>query len=130
MWLERKKGSPKWVDMLQGARKKVGWDTGRFGLFRYGNYEFGSENEIGFDSFGVYQRRLTTKGYRTVKMRFQITREEVETPARRANWDKYAAALGAWADLTQEQKDVYNLNSRGLLMNGRNLFVKEYMLSN
>jgi hypothetical protein len=129
MILERKKGCPKWMWHFQGARKKVGWDSGRFGLFRFGNYEFGWENEIGFDVHGVYQRRYCKGGYRTVKMRFQITREEVATEARRANWDKYAAALGAWSDLTQTQKDVYNERVKGLPMNGRNLFVKEYMLS-
>ncbi len=129
MLIKRVKGCPRWMWQLMGARKKLGWDTGRFGLFNYGNYEFGAENEIGLDLFGVYQRRMTKKGYQTVKMRFQLTREEIVTIPRRANWDKYAAALGAWADLTDEQKEVYNIRVKNLPMNGRNLFVKEYMLS-
>lgn len=123
------KDSPPWMQLLQGARKKIGWDSGRFGLFTYGNYEFGAENEIGLDAHGVYQTRSCAEGQITVKMRFQLTREEVATPARVANWEKYAAALGAWADLTQEQKNVYNERAKELPMNGRNLFVKEYMLS-
>lgn len=125
----RVKGAPKWVWNFQNARKKIGWDSGRFGLFRYGKYEFGAENEIGFDSHGVYQVRSCKEGQITVKMRFQITREEVVTPDRRANWDKYAAATRAWSSLTQEEKNVYNERVKELPMNGRNLFVKEYMLS-
>jgi len=127
--LLRVKDCPEWMWKFENARKKIGWDSGRFGLFRYGNYEFGWENEIGFDEHGVYQRRSCVEGQITVKMRFPLTREEVETPARVANWEKYAAALDAWDSLTQEQKDVYNESAKEFLMNGCNLFVKEYMLS-
>jgi hypothetical protein len=129
MLINRVKGCPPWMNQFIGAKKKIGWDTGRFGLFRFGVYEFGAENEIGLDAFGVYQQRMTKKGYRTVKMRFQITREEVRTDNRKANWAKYVEALHGWRDLTAEQKELYNTRVKGLPMNGRNLYVKEYMLS-
>jgi len=127
--LIRTKNTPFWITHSNAIRKKIGSDTGRFGLMHFGVYEFGAENEIGKDVTGVYQMRKCVEGPRPVKMRFQITREETPTPARVANWNKFRDAMSAWQDLTDEQKSVYNNRAKLLLMFGFNLYIREYMLS-
>ena len=125
----RVKGGPQLVPFIKTIRNKLNHDTGRFGLFSFGNYEFGAENEIGRDLDGVYQMRKCNEGIIPVKMRFQITREETPTPARIANWGKFASAMTAWQALTDEQKMVYNKKASGKKKTGHNIFISEYMLS-
>lgn len=127
--LIREKGSPPQIPFIGRIQNRVWRDSGRFGLFDYGDYEFGSENAIGRDLDGVYQMRRCLDGIIPVKMRFQETREEVATPARVANWNKYAAGIAAWQALTPEQKAVYNERANGKRLTGNNIFIKEYMLS-
>ena len=127
--LLRVKGAAPSVPFIRTIRNRLYRDTGRFGLFKYGNYEYGAENEIGRDLDGVYQMRKCVEGYRPVKMRFQKTREETPTEARVANWDKFAAAITAWQALTDEQKAVYNERAKGINKTGNNIFISEYMLS-
>lgn len=127
--LIRVKGGPQIIPFCKRIRKKLGNDTGRYGLFHYGKYEYGAQNEIGFDLHGVYQMRYCKEGYIPVKMRFQKTREEVATGPRQANWDKFAAAILAWKSLTQEEKEAYNKRAYRKTLYGCNLFIREYMLS-
>jgi len=127
--LLRYKGAPKTVPRTSTIRNRLGKDTGRFGLFHYGNYEFGSENEIGRDFDGVYQMRHCIEGILPVKMRFQVTREEALSAPRVANWNKFKAAETAWHALTDEQRAVYNIRAKGTTRTGNNLFIREYMLS-
>lgn len=117
------------IPHMAACRKKVGYDTGRFGLLRYGVYEYGAQNEIGLNFTGVYQVRHCSNGRFVVKMRFQRTREETPTPARVAIWAKFAAAMAAWQALTDEEKMPYTLRAKKLKMHAHNLFIKEYMLS-
>jgi len=119
-------GLPSFVSTI---RNRLYRDTGRFGLFNFGNYEFGAENAIGRDADGVYQMRPTKNGPVAVKMRFQLTREETPTPARVANWNKFAAGVAAWHLLTDEEKLVYNNKAKGTTKYGFNIFLSEYMLS-
>jgi len=123
------KGAPRAIPFIKTIRNRLYRDTGRFGLFNYGNYEFGAENEIGRDFDGVYQMRNCVEGKIPVKMRFQLTREETPTAPRVANWNKFAAAVAAWQALTDEQKKVYNDRAKGTNKTGFNLYIKEYMLS-
>jgi len=127
--LLRVKGALPIVPFVKTIRNRLYKDTGRFGLFRYGNYEFGAENEIGRDMDGVYQMRHCNEGYIPIKMRFQKTREETPTPARVANWDKFKNAMTEWQALTDEQKAVYNERAKGINKTGHNIFISEYMLS-
>ena len=127
--LLRYKGAPPQIPFIKTIRKRLFHDTGRFGLFDYGNFEFGAENEIGRDFDGVYQMRHCQEGYTPIKMRFQLTREETATPARVANWTKFKNAITAWQALTDEQKKVYNDRAKGKPKTGNNIFISEYMLS-
>jgi len=127
--LLRVKGAAPSVPFVKTIRNRIYHDTGRFGLFNYGNYEFGAENEIGRDLDGVYQMRDCVEGKIPVKMRFQLTREETPTEARVANWTKFAEAVAAWQALTDEQKKVYNDRAKGTSKTGNNIFISEYMLS-
>lgn len=127
--LLRVKGAAPQVPFIKTIRNRLHRDTGRFGLFHYGNYEYGAENEIGRDLDGVYQMRNCQEGYIPVKMRFQKTREETPTDARVANWNKFANAVSAWQALTDEQKAVYNERAKGTNKTGNNIFISEYMLS-
>jgi len=127
--LLRVKGAGPFIPFDSTIRYRLYHDTGRFGLFHYGNYEYGAENEIGFDWHGVYQMRHCQEGKIPVKMRFQETREETPTPARVANWSLFAAAVAAWQALTEEEKAVYNLKAKGTSRTGNNLFIRDCMLS-
>jgi hypothetical protein len=52
-----------------------------------------------------------------------------QTVPQQSNRSKFALAVSAWEDLTFEQKKVYNERAKNMLMYGRNLFIREYMLS-
>ena len=67
--LLRYKGAPPAIPYVKTITKKLGRDSGRFGLVPYGDYEFGAENSIGFDFHGVYQMRNCVEGRIPVKMR-------------------------------------------------------------
>lgn len=127
--LLRIKGAQPAVPFIKTIRNKLNRDTGRYGLFNYGNYEYGAENEIGRDMDGVYQMRNCEEGYIPVKMRFQKTREETPTDARVAVWAKFANAVSGWLALTDEQKAVYNERAKGTNKCGMNIYISEYMLS-
>ena len=127
--LIRVKGALPIVPFIKTIRKRLNKDTGRFGLFHYGNYEYGAENEIGRDMDGVYQMRHCKEGITAVKMRFQKTREETPTAPRVANWNKFRDAMSGWQALTFEQKAVYNNKAKGMNKTGHNIFISEYMLS-
>ena len=127
--LIREKDGPKIIPFVGQITGNLFRDTGRFGLFHFGDYEFGSENEINKDFDGIYQVRHCYDGRKIVKMRFQKTREEYPTVARVANWNKFADAMAAWANLTANEKSVYNERGKALRLHGVNVFVKKYMLS-
>ena len=125
----RTKTSKNFIPFIKEIRNKIGSDSGRFGLFMFGDYEFGDQNSIGKDYHGVYQMRHCKEGILAIKMRFQKTREEVPTAPRVANWTKFANAITAWQALTDEQKAVYNQRAKGTTKTGNNIFISEYMLS-
>ncbi|OGY41926.1 MAG: hypothetical protein A2Y67_03855 [Candidatus Buchananbacteria bacterium RBG_13_39_9] len=129
MKLVREKGMPPIIPFCGYIAKDLFRDTGRIGLFHFGAYEFGAENEIGRDFDGVYQMRHGRDGRIAVKMRFQKSREEYPTVARVACWNKFAAGMAAWKALTIEQKMVYNEVGKRRKKYGSNLFMKQYMLS-
>lgn len=125
----RVKGGPKITTHTSFITGQLGKDTGRFGLFHYGAYEYGSINEIGFDEHGVYQMRHCKEGYIAVKCRWPVVAPQEATPKRLAVWAKYRQAILEWQGLTQEEKATYNERVKGTRLNGCNLYVKEYLLS-
>lgn len=52
-----------------------------------------------------------------------------QTPAQQANRYLFRDAMAAWSALPQEEKDVWNYRAKELSLFGKNLFVKQYMLS-
>ena len=127
--LTRSKLNKTFIPFCKEIRKDIYRDTGRYGLFSFGAYEFGAENEIGRDIDGVYQMRHGVKGPIAVKMRFALTREKYPYPDRVVLWDKMRAGVAAWKNLTTPEKEVYNIRAKGKRLTGYNLFIKEYMLS-
>ena len=127
--LIRTKDAPPIIPFCKRITKKLGNDTGRFGLFHFGAFEYGSENEIGLDFHGVYQMRHCIEGYIPVKTRFRVTNRKTLTPAIIASQNKFAGAPAAWRALTDSQRVVYNTRAKRKLMYGYNLFIREYMLS-
>lgn len=85
--------------------------------------DVGKPNLLGMN--GIWQRRHTKTGIRSVKMKF-YTPTNPQTIPQEANRSKFAAAMAAWGDLTDEEKAVYNKRAKRLSLYGRNLFVREY----
>ena len=129
MKMVRDKESPPMIPFVGTIQKRLFRDTGRFGLFSFGYYEFGSENEINRDFCGVYQMRNCSEGRVPCKMRFQISRESKPTPARVARWTKFSEGVLAWQALTDEQKAVYNKKAIGKHRTGFNVYMTKHMLS-
>lgn len=127
--LIRTKDSPPIIPFVGRITKKLGNDTGRIGTFHAGNYQYGSDNEIGFDLHGVYQTRKCIEGKIPVKMRFRKNYKRTYTPALIAHFAKFKSGSIAWKALTDEQRAVYNEKAKIKKVYGYNLFIKEFMKS-
>jgi hypothetical protein len=115
-----------------------GWRV--FGVQRYG---FGAENYLRyygqnffgvslygneFDPRGIYQVRHCKDGKRTIKMKYYRPGPS-DSEVQATNRQKFADAITAWHNLTNEQKAVYNRRAVGKNCTGFNLKIKEYMVS-
>ena len=118
------------VPFIKTIKEAIYKDTGRFGLFCFGDYEFGAYHSVGRELDGVYQMRHCHDGIIPVKMRFPKTRAAAPSAAVLAVWAKFRAGMGAWGALTAEEKEVYNKIAIKYRKNGRSIFMKNYMLSN
>lgn len=78
---------------------------------------------------GIWQRRHTKTGIRSVKMKFYTPRNPQTVP-QEANRAKFAAAMAAWGELTDSEKAAYNKRAKRLSLLGRNLFVRNYYEAN
>jgi len=78
---------------------------------------------------GIYQMRMTKKGKVPIKMKF-YTPANPETIPQQANRQKFADAMTAWGNLTDEQKTVYNKRAKKRQMFGWGLFIREYYQAN
>lgn len=104
-------------------------DTGRFGLFSFGDYEFGKINAVGRDLDGIYQMRHYNEGFFPSKIRFPRVSPNFPTVNRLAARGKFRDANAAWLPLTDQEKEFYNNKAKSIRLTGRMLFVKNYMLS-
>jgi hypothetical protein len=107
-----------------------------YGIQQLGVSEYGSNNL----RWGIYQKRYShwvkingkRKWFGPVKyIREKFyqgsgngTEEQDETRTR------FRLAMEAWANLTQEQKEVYNQRARYKNFHGVNLFIREWLKSN
>jgi hypothetical protein len=78
--------------------------------------------------FGIYQIRHTKKGRKTVKMKFYVPTNP-RTTKQQANRQKFAAAMAAWQNLTNEEKEEYNKRARKISRFGWGLFIRNYYQS-
>ena len=78
--------------------------------------------------YGIYQMRHCKAGILPIRMKFYEPFNPQTIP-QQANRGKFAAAVLAWQNLTQEQKAVYNSRAVGKHMSGYNIFIKQSMLS-
>ena len=118
------------VPFIKTIKEAIYKDTGRFGLFCYGDYDFGEHHARGRELDGVYQMRHCYDGLIPVKMRFAKEYKNQAVGNRAIGRNKFAAGMSAWGGLTPEQKEVYNLIAINNRTNGRSIFMKNYMLSN
>jgi len=100
------------------------WCHNEAGCGQFGMTEFGSNDE----RYGEYQGRREGERVFTIRRRFCVTKNPRTIP-QQAHRQKYGEAVGAWRNLTAEQKEVYNKRAIGKKFSGYNLFVKEYLLS-
>lgn len=114
---------------VKTIRGKIGRETGKFGTFNFGDYEFGADNSVGLDTSGVYQMRHCLDGIIPVKMKFRKNNNRIFSAALIASENKFKNAQESWFNLTIEQQQVYNERAKRKKMYGRNLFIREYMLS-
>ena len=78
---------------------------------------------------GIYQNRMTKKGKVPIKMKF-YTPTNPQTAPQQANRQKFTDAMTAWGNLTNEQKEVYNVRAKKRQMFGWGLFIREYYSAN
>lgn len=127
--LIRVKGGPTMVPFIKTIREAIYKDTGRFGLFCFGDYDFGEFHARGRELDGVYQMRHCYDGIIPVKMRFAKEYKNHAVGNRSIGRNKFAAGMAAWGALTAEEKKVYNDIATKRRTNGRSIFMKKYMLS-
>jgi hypothetical protein len=77
---------------------------------------------------GIYHTMPTSKGRITRRLKLYSPRNP-QSEAQQANRAKITAAVLSWKNLTNEQKEVYNIRAEGKPFSGYNLFIKEYLLS-
>lgn len=118
-----------------------------FGQRIYGGYNYGEEeyqidrNEYGVRLYGgilygtddvragIYQRRHS-KGKKIYARLIFYTPTNPKTAPQQAWRTVFTNGMQAWANLTREQKDVYNERAKTYQLHGVNLFLKEYLNSN
>lgn len=95
-----------------------------FGEKILGQSYYGDEDDIR----GIFQRRHSKGKVIYVKERFYIPKNPQTTPQQ--TWrDKFKDGMTAWANLTDEQKNVYNLQGKRFKKHGVNIFMTEYLNS-
>lgn len=117
------------VPFIKTIKEAIYKDTGRFGLFCFGDYDFGEFHARGRELDGVYQMRHCHDGIIPVKMRFAKEYKNYAVGNRAIGRNKFAAGMAAWKALTDEEKKVYNDIAIKYRKNGRSIFMKKYMLS-
>lgn len=113
--------------------------TGGFGKAKYGVAKYGEGDlfaELSKKRWFVAQKQLAKTiiyRYYSRKRLQQAYRYVVPnnpmTPAQQANRMKFASAMASWAALTPAQQAAYEHRARDKKCYGKNIFVKEYMLT-
>ena len=92
------------------------------GAFRVGIGEVGAVHEIN----GIYHRRHNAHGITIAKEKWYCTKNPRTVP-QQANRGKFGEAVAEWHGLTEQQRAVYNIESKNTRGTGFNLFIKKYM---
>ena len=97
---------------------------GQLGEMPVGKIKFG--DIIVFS--GIFQVRRDFGKQKTVRLRYQVPKNP-QTETQQANRKKMQDGVPAWRALTNEERAVYNIRSRGKKLSGYNLFLSEYFRS-
>ena len=102
---------------------------GFFGEAFFGTGGYGSTDpNPNAEFYGIYQMRRCKEGRIPIQMKFYkpTNPQTVDQQSQRA---KITTAVSEWQNLTDEQKEVYNVNARKYHITGYNLYVKNRLLS-
>lgn len=76
--------------------------------------------------FGLYQRRMTKRGQRIIKIK-SYTYVVTNTPAQQIQRQKFKDACNAWNALNSEQKNYWTMQARKTKLNAQALYRSKYM---
>ncbi|MCD6131919.1 MAG: hypothetical protein J7J61_07450 [Candidatus Hydrothermae bacterium] len=106
------------------VQKKFGYPNG-LGDTWLGISHLGHEDPYA----GIYQRNHKNGHQICTRSRF-YQQWKPRTPNQIAAAQKFAAGMAEWKNLTDEEKKQYNERAKKYRIEGVNLFMREYMLSN
>lgn len=124
------------IDGVRASKQigKIG-NYAEFGRIFYGHAQYGKS----FEEAGIYQMRKCKIGYPTegtkyhyaklpIRMKFYEPTNK-QTEKQQANRQKFADAIEAYQNLTDEEKQVYYNQAIGQKKSGYNIYLTKYMLS-
>ena len=118
-----------------GLVGKLGKAT-EYGEKIFGQGYYGEEEITGLagtwletSKWGIYQRRHKLGKVVYAKLKF-YTPTNPRTASQTTQRNKFTAGMTAWANLTNEQKTIYNERAKARHLHGVNLYLREYLKSN
>lgn len=72
----------------------------------------------------LFEVRATDSGHQIIPIR---RKPEGRSAAQQAQTNRFQVAIGAWKELTPEQKDAWNQAAQGTGMIGYRLYLSEYL---
>lgn len=108
---------------LYGDCGLYAWLAG-YGAVFYPAFHYGDDDELS----GIYQVKSRWSASSISRQNFYIPKNTYSV-AKENSQIKFKAAVAGWPLLTDEQRAGYNKKAIHKHFTGRNLFIKEYMLS-
>ena len=106
------------------VRKMYG-PNGHLGNNKIGYFALGLENP----DAGTYRVDNPGGKQKTIRNKFYM-QNKPRTANQNAAVQNFTDGMAAWKDLTDEEKELYNERAKTFRIEGVNLFMREYMLSN
>ncbi len=105
-------------------KNKLGTSS-NFGQLTFGETRFGQFKS----EYGIYQQRRKRKIKITIKTKFYLPKNP-KTERQMINRLKFKEAVKKWQNLTNNEKEKYNISTKYKNLSGYNLFIKLTLLSN
>lgn len=93
-----------------------------FGVIAPGITQYGDVNELN----GIYHKKYVNNEPIIEKLPWYVTKNP-RTETQQSNRNKFGQAVASWHNLTNEQKAVYNIESKKTRGTGFNLYIHNYM---